>query len=367
MSIIAVLQVIVGVPLLMLGADWLVRHASRLALAMGISALVVGLTVVAYGTSSPELAVTFLSALRGSSDLAMGNIVGSNIANVLLVLGLSAVIGPLKVTDRAVHINIVVMIAVSCLLMVQVQDGRLTRADGVVLVVLAVAYSVVAIQLSRRLGKSRKALLTTAETVKITWRQTTYSLAAIAAGVLLLVVGADQMVAGASKLAEWLGISSLVIGLTVVAVGTSLPELATSCWAAWRGEREIAVGNAVGSNIINILGILGLTAIAAPDGVPVPANARDLDLPVMLAVSFASLPVLLTGYKLTRWEGILFLVYYAAYVIALYGRAVGWFTSQQSWWYLVIMAPILVVAASAAAQRLKNFRGIGKTNTAPDQ
>ncbi len=361
---LAIAQLAIGVPLLMVGAEWLVRHASRLALAIGVSALVVGLTVVAYGTSAPELAVTVFAALRGDNDLAIGNVFGSNIANILLVLGLAAVLGPLTVNDRAVHVNIGVMILVTVLLTVLIMDSRLSHIDGAILFTVAIVYTIVAILFSRRSRVARAKILPESESVTVTVGQSAVSVIFIVMGVALLIMGARLMVTGASTLAEWLGISPLVIGLTIVAVGTSLPELATSCWAAVRGHRDIAVGNAVGSNIINIVGILGITGLSAPAGVVVDSDAICFDLPVMVAVAVASLPVLLIGHKLTRWEGTLFLMYYGAYVVGLYARAVGWFPSSQLAWYLAGVSPIVVVTLSVLAHRLLLLRNKGDSSAA---
>ncbi|CAH1746711.1 CaCA family Na+/Ca+ antiporter [Thauera humireducens] len=306
-----------GLTVLVIGADVLVRGASRLAVSFGVSPLVVGLTVVAFGTSAPEMAVSVGSALAGSPDLAIGNVVGSNICNVLLILGISALITPLLVDEQIIRQEIPIMIGVSALLVVMALDGRIGILESVVLFALVIAYTIFLVVQSRRASKAAQDEFET-EIPTSSWdRHWVVQVALIVVGLVMLVVGADWLVDAAVAFARAFGISDLVVGLTVVAVGTSMPEIATSIVAAMRGQREIAVGNVVGSNIFNILAVLGASGIASGittgAGLPVSEAARNFDLWVMLAVAFACLPIMLSGREIARWEGGVFLAYYAIY------------------------------------------------------
>ncbi len=257
----------------------------------------------------------------GQTDLAIGNVVGSNIFNVLVVLGLSAVITPLVVHMQLIRQEVPIMIAASLALLVMSLDGRVSLTDGALLAVALVAYTVFLIRQSRRETAATHAEYADAlaPAAKAGWdSRMPVQLALIVAGLGLLVLGSDWLVTASVAFARTLGVSELVIGLTVVAAGTSMPEVATSVVAAFRGERDIAVGNVVGSNVFNILGCAGLGAVVAGaagfGGLPVPQAALNFDLWVMLAVALACLPVFMTGREIERWEGVLFLLYYAAYV-----------------------------------------------------
>ena len=308
-----VLMFLAGLAVLVVGADVLVRGASRLAVSFGVSPLVVGLTVVAFGTSAPEMAVSVGSALAGTPDLAIGNVVGSNIANVLLILGISALITPLLVDEQIIRQEIPIMIGASALLVVMALDGNIGLLESIALFGLVIAYTVFLVVQSRRASKSVQDEFET-EIPTSTWdRHWAVQVGLIAAGLVMLVVGADWLVDSAVAFARAFGVSDLVIGLTVVAVGTSMPEIATSIVAAMRGQRDIAVGNVVGSNVFNILAVLGAAGIASGVGLPVSEAARNFDLWVMLAVAFACLPIMITGREIARWEGVVFLAYYAAY------------------------------------------------------
>jgi len=318
MSLVDLGLLLLGLLLLVAGAELLVRGAVRLAGAWGIPPLVIGLTVVAFGTSAPELAVSLMAALRGEAgaDLALGNVVGSNIFNVLLILGLSAAITPLVVAQKLVRVDVPLMIGVSVLVLLLALDGAIGRGDGLLLFAGIVAYTVFAVVQGRREGRAVAQEYTDALGAAAGGGQARH-LGQVLLGLALLVLGARWLVHGATGLARGFGISELVIGLTVVAGGTSLPEVATSVVASLRGQRDIAVGNVVGSNLFNLLCVLGLTAAVAPDGVRVAPAALAFDLPVMLAVAVACLPVFLTGHVIARWEGWLFLGYYVAYVVLL--------------------------------------------------
>ena len=308
-----VLMFVLGLVVLVVGADVMVRGASRLAVSFGVSPLVVGLTVVAFGTSAPEMAVSVGSALAGSPDLAIGNVVGSNIANVLLILGISALITPLLVDEQIIRQEIPIMIGASALLVVMALDGNIGVLESIVLFALVIAYTVFLVIQSRRASKAVQDEFETGIPTSTWDSHWAVQIGLIAAGLAMLVVGADWLVDAAVAFARAFGVSDLVIGLTVVAVGTSMPEIATSIVAAMRGQRDIAVGNVVGSNVFNILAVLGAAGIASGVGLPVSEAARNFDLWVMLAVAFACLPIMITGREIARWEGVVFLAYYAAY------------------------------------------------------
>jgi cation:H+ antiporter len=300
-----------GLLLLTGGGHALVVGASALAARIGLSSLVIGLTVVAWGTSAPELAVSLKAALHGQGDMAFGNVVGSNIVNILGVLGLSALATPLVVSRRLIRHDVPILVGLSAAVWALSANGRIGRFEGLVLFAMGVVYTTLTIRASRR--ETRRAATTAPAPAVGVLRASLL----VAAGVALLVLGAHCLVLAGTAFARALGVGDLVIGLTVVAVGTSLPEAAASVVAAWRGERDMAVGNAVGSNIFNIVNVLGLTALVSPGGVPAPEAARHFDLPVMLAVAAACLPIFFSGHRIARWEGGLFIAYYAAYVLFL--------------------------------------------------
>lgn len=306
---------------LVLGANLLVRGASRLALSLGISPLVVGLTIVAFGTSSPELAVSVGAVAGGQTDIAIGNVVGSNVLNVLLILGISALITPLVVHLQLIRQEVPIMIGAALLLVVFALDGQVRWYEAAMLTTAMVAYTVFLVWQSRR--ESREAQGDYDAEVQAAapgaWdAKLPAQIALIVIGLVLLVLGAEGLVRAAVVFAQQLGLSEVVIGLTVVALGTSMPEVATSLAAALRGERDLAVGNVVGSNTFNILGCLGISGLVAGGaGLQVPPAVMAFDLWVMLAVSLACLPVFMTGREIARWEGAVFVGYYLAYVTYL--------------------------------------------------
>jgi cation:H+ antiporter len=307
-----------GLFALVAGARSLVRGASKLALSLGISPLVVGLTVVSMGTSAPELAVSVGAALDGRTDLAVGNVVGSNIFNVLFILGLSALIAPLVVNAQLIRQEVPIMIGASLLLAAFAVDGRIGRFESALLLALLVAYTVFLVVQSRRETQATRDEYAESMPHDRAWdRHWAAQAGLVVAGLLLLVLGSNWLVDAAVAFARAFGVSELVIALTIVAAGTSMPEVATSVMAALKGERDIAVGNVVGSNTFNILGCLGASGLAAGGGLPVPAAALAFDLWVMLAVAFACLPVFLSGREIARWEGGLFVGYYFAYTAFL--------------------------------------------------
>jgi cation:H+ antiporter len=349
MTGLTLLLFVVGLVALVVGAEWLVRGASRLAAAVGVSPLVIGLTVVAFGTSSPELAVSVQASWSDQADLAVGNVVGSNVFNVLFILGISAVITPLAVARQLLRLDVPVMIVISVLAWVLGLDGAIDRIDGALFVAGVLVYTWWLIRASRREVAAEKTAGPPGEAVDAAAGGVLFNLGLIAAGLAALVLGSRWLVQGAVAIATALGISELVIGLTVVAVGTSLPEVAASIAAAVRGERDIAVGNVVGSNIFNILAVLGLSSLISPSGVQVSAAALAFDIPVMIAVAAACFPVFYTGGTISRWEGIVFLGYYAAYttyLILTATRHAGLATFQAAMLWFVIPLTALTLAVS---------------------
>jgi cation:H+ antiporter len=313
-------MLIAGLALLVVGAEALVRGASKIAAAFGIPPLVIGLTVVAFGTSSPELAVGVQAALTGNADIALGNVIGSNIFNILVIIGLSAVIVPLVVHQKLVRLDVPLVIVLSVLVFILGLDGRIGRVEGVLLFLGLAAFIVFQIRQGRLESEEvrQEYAQEYGDGRAKSAGQWALNVALLVGGLAMLILGSNWLVDSASSIARSLGVSELIIGLTIVAAGTSAPELATSIMAALRGERDIAVGNAVGSNVFNLLGVLGLTAVLAPQGIGVPRSALVFDIPVMIAVAVAALPVFFTGYSISRWEGAVFLAYYVAYTLFLF-------------------------------------------------
>ena len=306
-----------GLVLLTAGAEFLVRGASRLASIAGISPLVIGLTVVAYGTSSPEMAVSVESAYSGQADIALGNVVGSNIFNVLFILGICALISPLRVAQQLIWLDVPLMIGASCLVMVMGLDGKISRLDGIILFAGAILYTAFAIKQGRKETDAVEKEYSDEFGAKAKSSSWPVQALLMIAGLAMLVLGARWLVDGAVQIAKLLGVSELVTGLTIIAAGTSLPEVATSVIASLRGERDIAVGNVVGSSIFNILAVLGLSSLVSPTGINVALAALTFDMPVMIAVALACAPIFFTGHLIARWEGGVFLLYYVAYTAYL--------------------------------------------------
>ncbi|TWT32792.1 calcium/sodium antiporter [Blastopirellula retiformator] len=349
---------ILGMVGLVVGGELLVRGAAKLAALAGISPLVVGLTVVAFGTSAPELAVSLSASLQGNTDIGIGNIVGSNIFNVLAVLGMSALVAPLVVSSQLVRLDVPLMVALSFLMLLLGFDGEISQLDGGILFGILVVYIGWLIYQSR---KERKEVQDEfAEEYgtdeKLTAAGLFLQLGYIVAGLVALTFGSQWMVSGASEIARYFGMSDLLIGLTIVAVGTSLPEAAASVMASIRGERDIAVGNIVGSNIFNICCVLGLSSLASPAGIPVSEAALTFDIPVMIAVAVACLPIFVTGYAIARWEGALFVFYYIAYTTYLILEAV-----DSSWSHpLEVMMVGFVIPLTVITLLVTTFRALRK-------
>ena len=304
-----------GILLLLAGAEALVRGASALALRIGITPLVVGLTVVAIGTSSPELVVSVQAALAGRGGVAIGNVVGSNVANLGLIVGVAALLTPMMVDRELVRFDVPIMLAAMGLLAVFLVDGTLGRVEGAVLLTGAVLYTVWKIRASRRSVRAQHAEEGVPEDVlaardapaSVLWRYVLY----VIGGIALLVYGSELLLDGAVAVATLLGVSEAVVGLTLIALGTSLPELATTVAAARHGEGELALGNAVGSNIFNVFSVLGPAGLVAP----MSAEGVGVDvLAIMGGFGLVTLAFLVTGGRTQRWEGLVLLGGYAGYV-----------------------------------------------------
>jgi len=335
----------VGLIALNVGARALVRGASKLALSVGVSPLVIGLTIVSMGTSAPEVAVSVGAAFDGRTELAVGNVVGSNIFNVLFILGLSALIAPLVVNAQLIRQEVPIMIGASLLLVMFALDGRIGRPESAMLLGLLAAYTVFLIVQSRRQTQATRDEYAEALPPDRDWvRHWAAQVGLVVAGLVLLVLGAGWLVDAAIAFARALGVSELVIALTIVAAGTSMPEVATSVAAALKGERDIAVGNVVGGNTFNILGCLGAAGLVADGGLPVPPAALAFDMWVLLAAAFACLPVFVSGRQIARWEGGLFIGYFFAYaaflvLAARQHQALPAFSAAMLWF----VAPLTIV------------------------
>jgi len=299
-----------GIGILYFGAEWLVRGAARLAASLGVSPIVVGLTVVSFGTSAPELVVCVVAALGGNSDLAVGNVLGSNLANIGLILGLTALVRPLEVAARVVWREVPLMLLVTAAIYPLAWDGRLSRGDGTILLFALAGYLIFVFQsvegeAPEIVGEYEEFIRETSPGGK---RVRAIDIVLVVAGCGGLVLGGYAIVEGAVAVASFLGVSQVVIGLTVVAVGTSLPELATSLVAAMHKEADIAVGNVIGSNIFNIVAILGTATVVEPIHVAPTVLVREL--PAVLCLSVLVFPMLRTGWRIQRWEGALLLACY---------------------------------------------------------
>lgn len=316
----------------------LVRGASRLAITIGITPLITGLTVVAFGTSAPELAVSVMAAWSGSGgmDIALGNVIGSNIFNVFFILGLSALIAPLLVSIQLVRLDVPVMIGVSVLAIILSLDGVISRLDGLILFTCVIIYTIFVIRLGRKQSAhDQTEYFEPPHPLSNRARQFILDISLVISGLVFLVAGSNILVRSAIDIATSLGVSEFVISVTIVAAGTSLPEVATSVVATIRGERDIAVGNIVGSNIFNILAVLGLSSLVSPAGIAVSTHVLQFDMMVMLAAALICLPVFFTGFEITRIEGMVLLIFYVVYTGYL-------ILSENSWEYIPIFDSVIM-------------------------
>lgn len=310
---------IIGLLVLILGAELLTRSGITLARQLGIAPIIIGLTIVALGTSAPELAVGIDAALIGNGALAVGNIAGTNTVNVLLILGLSALLRPLALQTDTLTLDLPAMLIAGLLMLGLSADGSLSRLDGAVLLAAGGVYTVLVVRSARR---SRR-LVQVEDPLKEggsggpKGNRALISIAQLLAGIILVVVSADWLVTGAVGLARLWGVSDAFIGLTVVAIGTSAPELVTTVMSTLRGERDVAIGNLIGSSVYNICVILGVTSLIPETGIPVPKEVIWVDIPVMAAVALACVPVFFSGREVTRVEGGLFVMAYVGYLAGL--------------------------------------------------
>ena len=355
---------IVGLVVLTIGAELLVRGAATFAASVGVSPLVIGLTIVAFGTSAPELVVSFNASLLGDSEIAMGNAIGSNIVNILLILGVCAAIAPLQVAQQLVRLDVPIMIGVSILLYVMSLDGNISFLDGLVLFAGIIFYTVWGIRQSRKesaeINKEYEGeFALSAEDRKNINRIRLINLGYIIAGLFFLVLGANWLVNAAITIAESLGVSKTIVGLTIVAAGTSLPELATSVMATIRGNRDIAIGNVVGSSIFNILSVLGLSAMVGGKGLTVTPQMEHVDMVVMIGVALACLPIFFKG-VIARWEGGLFLACYVLYTVYLIFLATESpqlpAFSQLNWQFILPLITIIVLGTGWQALQTTYYK-----------
>lgn len=307
------LLVIGGLLALLGGAELVVRAGTGLATRLAVRPIIIGLTVVSVGTSVPELAIGIDAALNGSPNLAVGNIVGTNLINFLFILGLSALLIPIVIDRRTLKFDMPAMIVATLVLYLMSLDGMLTRLDGALLLAGAVAYTLGLMRVSRRETAEVDEDYTSAVSSSSEHRLTRIGLS-LMLGLALVVVGAELLVEGAVSAAHALGVSDAVVGLTVIAIGTSAPELVTTIMSTVRGDRDIAIGNLLGSSIYNIAAVLGLTVLVAPNGVPVSEELLNADLLLLVAAMLAALPVLVSGARITRTEGGLFVASYLGYL-----------------------------------------------------
>jgi len=305
------LMLAAGLVLLVVGADVLIKGAARLAASFGIPTLVIGLTVVAFGTSAPELAVSVKAAFTGEAELAIANVIGSNIFNVLFILGVAALITPLVISKQLIRQDVPIMVGISMLLVWMIQDNQLQRSEAALLFAGLIAYTFFLFWQGKKQGQDNvdEEVEEMLKTPHPLWQNILFFLV----GLVLLVLGARWLVESAVALATSWGINQAVIGLTIVAIGTSLPEVVTSVVASLRGERDIAVGNVVGSNIFNILCVLGLSGTISPTPLLAGDQLANLDIPVMLGVALLCVPFFFAGSMVNRIEGALFLSCYVAY------------------------------------------------------
>lgn len=307
-----IVLLIIGLIVLIIGGDYLVRGSSSIALRLHLSPLVVGLTIVAFGTSAPELLISIQSALKGSPDIAMGNVVGSNICNLALVLGITAVVNPVKVQLNSIRVDWPVTMGSSILLYLMVLEGMLTAVEGIIFVIALIIYIVFIVTNSRKAVKSAKLKLDLPDLPDAPKKQIWKDIFFIIIGCVALFFGSEWFVISAKDLALSLGVEERVVGLTIVALGTSLPELVTAAVASYKGESDLALGNLMGSNIFNILSILGITAIIQP--ISVHEVILNKDIIWMLMITLMILPLMIVRREVGRGDGTVLLIVYAVYI-----------------------------------------------------
>lgn len=309
---------LVGFTFLIFGGELVVKSSSKIATSFGLSPLLVGLTVVAFGTSAPELGVSLMASFQGNEDIALTNVVGSNIFNLAFILGVCALAAPLVVNLQLLKLDIPISIISTLILFIMCQDGVISFIEGMALLLILVGYMIWILRASKKEKKQIELnIKDKKEEISSTFKSRTLNFLIFIIGIAVLVGGSKLLVSGASDLALRAGVSEAIIGLTLVAVGTSLPELVSSLIATLRGNTDIAIGNVIGSNIFNILFILGSSSIIAQKGISVANNITYYDIPFLLFLSVLSFPFLLSGKKVVKWEGVVFLLLYLGYCFYL--------------------------------------------------
>lgn len=360
----SILLFVVGLVVLIFGAEALVRGAARLAAILGISPLVIGLTIVAFGTSSPELAVSVQTALRGQADISIGNVIGSNVFNVLLILGIAAMIRPIRIAEQLIRLDVPIMIGVSLLTYIlAVAGGSLSRLDGVILFGLLIAYIIFSLKQSKAEGQEVQDEYAQEYAVKEpkNWQTMVKNFALVGIGLAMLALGSNWLVEAAITIAKSLGVSELVIGLTIVAAGTSMPEVATSIVAAIKGEGDISAGNVIGSNIFNLMGVLGVAALVAPESIAVSQQVLTFDLPVAIFAAVVVLPVFFVNNIISRFDGFLLFSYFLAYNAYVVMRAMNNPALETFDVFLMAYVPLTFFLLVALAVR-HHVRGEGVFN-----
>jgi len=314
--LLSILFVLIALTLLYFGASWLVTGSSSLAIKAGVSPLVAGLTVVAFGTSSPELVVGINTALAGQGNIAIGNIVGSNIFNICIILGISSIIAALKIKMQLLKMDIPILIITTIAFMILFNDRQISRIEGGILLSGIILYTILNIVLARR-EKNKEVMDEFDKSIPKSNMKWYYSAGMVVIGIGVLVAGSELLVKGAVQIARVLGVGETIISLTIIAAGTSMPELASSVVATIRKEYDIAIGNIIGSNIFNILGIIGISSLISPLSAMAISN---IDLYIMLGVTLLLLPFFRTKYSLTRDEGIFMVVLYLMYLYYLWPK-----------------------------------------------
>lgn len=315
----SILLFVLGLLVLVVGSELVVRGASKVAAFLNISPMFIGLTIVSIGTSAPELAVGTIAGLQGNGGIAVGNIAGTNVLNLLFIMGISAAITPLLLHHQVFKLELPTMVFAAGLMTFLAWDGVLSLGDGVVLLSFGIAYTIALVFVTRSASRSSQEDFNEEFSVddvpKKEWKRlATWYLAVLVFGIVLTVLGADILVRGAVSLATIFGVSPTTIGLTIVAMGTSAPELVTTIISTVRGDRDVAVGNLIGSSIYNILIILGIPCLLAPGGLPVEPQLLWCDIPLMAAVALGAVPVFITGRRISRLEGALGVAIYVAYL-----------------------------------------------------
>jgi cation:H+ antiporter len=308
------LYIIAGIVGLYVGAEVLVRGSSSLAIGFGISPLVVGLTIVAFATSSPELVVSIKAAIEGNPGIVVGNVVGSNICNIALILGVAALISPMQVRTQVIKREIPLMIIITVIFLLVLIDGSISRWEGAMFVIGIIAYILLSYLYVKKDKDDVEIVKEFEEGIRIKPYKIWQSVLLIVVGLGLLIIGSNLFVDGAIEAAVKFGVSQAVIGLTIVALGTSLPELVTSIVASFKNENDIAIGNAVGSNIFNILSILGISSLINPIS---NSGITIIDLSIMMFFTVIILPLCKSGFKIRRWEGAILFGGYIVYMIYL--------------------------------------------------